>query len=402
MNNQNNNDKVEKMMKSFVTPRRVKIAIKVFLVLGVIAFAVYFMRFSPGEVNLYPVTRGIVVNEVMGTGTLEARVRAAVSPKISGLLTEVKADQNDRVVKGQLLARLDDSNLRRQVELAEAELAAARAALPRLDAEIVAATASAVKARENFERVVALRKGNVIAQNELEQATESHDVAKATLSRIQAARLEAERNIDRAAAALRYAQAQWSDAELRAPFDALVVRRNRNPGDVVVPGGSILDVISLDQLWVSAWVDETAMARLAVGQPAEIVFRSQPEISLPGRVARLGAETDRETREFLVDVDLLQLPANWAVGQRAEVYIRTGRRENVPTIPSQLVLWRNGQSGVLVARDGQARWRPVKLGLTGRTHVEVTEDLKEGESVIGALPGRELPRDGRRVEAVKP
>ena len=181
-----------------------------------------------------------------------------------------------------------------------------------------------------------------------------------------------------------------------------MVRRNRNPGDVVVPGGSILDVISLDQLWVSAWVDETAMARLAVGQPAEIVFRSQPEISLPGRVARLGAETDRETREFLVDVDLLQLPANWAVGQRAEVYIRTGRRENVPTIPSRLVLWRNGQSGVLVARDGQARWCPVKIGLTGRTHVEVTEGLKEGELVIGALSGRELPRDSRRVEAVKP
>lgn len=390
------------MIKSFVTQRRIKTVLKVLLVLGVIAFAVYFMRFSPVEVNVCRVVRGSVVNEVMGTGTLEARVRAAVSPKISGLLAEVKADQNDRVVKDQLLARLDDSNLRRQVELAEAELAAARAALPRIDAEITAARASALKARENFERVAALRKGNVIAQNELEQATEAHGVGEATLNRTLAARIEAERNIDRAAAALRYAQAQWSDAELRAPFDALVVRRNRNPGDVVVPGGSILDVVSLEQLWISAWVDETAMARLAVGQPAEIVFRSQPEISLPGRIARLGAETDRETREFLVDVDLLQLPANWAVGQRAEVYIRTGRRDDVPTIPSRFVMWRNGQSGVLVAQDGRARWRPVKLGLSSRTHVEVTEGLNEGETVIGALPGRELPRDGRRVEAAKP
>ncbi len=165
---------------------------------------------------------------------------------------------------------------------------------------------------------------------------------------------------------------------------------------------TILDVVSLEQLWISAWVDETAMARLAVGQPAEIVFRSQPEIQQPGRIARLGVETDRETREFLVDVDLLQLPANWAVGQRAEVYIRTGGRDDVLTIPSQLVIWRNGQSGVLVVQNGRARWRPIKLGLTGRTLVEVTEGLKENESVIGALPGRELPRDGRRVEAVKP
>lgn len=390
------------MIRSFITVKRFKTAIKVILTAGAISWGLYALYFAPVAVKAHRVGRGNLAGEVMGTGTLEARVRAAVSPKISGLLIEVTADQNDRVVKGQLLARLDDSNLRRQLELAEAELAAAKAAIPRLDAEITAARASSVKARENYDRVVALRKGNVIAQHELEQAIEAHGVAEAVLSRVLAAKIEAERNIDKAAAALRYAQSQLNDTELRAPFDALVVRRNRNPGDVVVPGGSILDVISLEQLWISAWVDETAMTQLAKGQPADVVFRSRPENPLPGRVARLGAETDRETREFLVDIDLLQLPENWAVGQRAEVYIRTAGHNDVLVIPQRLVSWREGESGVLLMTDGRARWQPVKLGMRGRQLVEVSGGLKGGELLIETPPGGRNLRDGRRVEEIAP
>lgn len=82
-------------------------------------------------------------------------------------------------------------------------------------------------------------------------------------------------------------------------------------------------MISLDELWVSAWVDETAIARVAPGQPARVVFRSEEGRSYPGVVARLGRETDRETREFLVDVRVTELPKNWTIGQRAEVFIQT-------------------------------------------------------------------------------
>lgn len=390
------------MIGSFTVVQWIKTAAKLLLVLGVVGFVVYQLRFAPVGATAYRVGRGEVVNEVMGTGTLEARVRAAVSPKISGLLVEVAADQSDRVVQGQLLARLDDSNLRRQVEVAAAELAAAQATTRRIDAEIAAAQASAVKARENYERIAALRKSNVVAQNELEQATETRDVAEANLNRTLAARIEAERNADKAAAALRYDQQQLKDTEIRAPFDALVVRRNRHPGDIVVPGGSILDIVSLEQLWVSAWVDETAMAQLAVGQPADIVFRSRPDAPLPGKVARLGAETDRETREFLIDVDLLRLPESWAVGQRAEVYIRTARRDGALLIPQRFVVWRDGRAGVQVEAGGRATWRPVKPGLRGRDVIEITEGLAEGDRVLGASPGGAPPADGRRVKVMNP
>ena len=78
-----------------------------------------------------------------------------------------------------------------------------------------------------------------------------------------------------------------------------------------------MDVVGLKEMWVSAWVDESASGSLAVGQPVRIVFRSQPDKSYSGEVARLARQTDRETREFLVDIRVKELPRNWSVGQRA-------------------------------------------------------------------------------------
>jgi HlyD family secretion protein len=175
------------------------------------------------------------------------------------------------------------------------------------------------------------------------------------------------------------------------------MRRNLDPGNVVVPGSSILDMISTDQMWVSAWVDETAMGLLSVDQPARIVFRSSPETPLKGRVMRIAPKTDSETREFLVDVGVDLLPKIWAVGQRAEVYMETGRRNDVLLIPQRFIVWRDGQSYVMIDNAGKARWQKVSMGLRGRQNVEILDGLAEGQIVIGVAPGADLPRSSRAV-----
>ena len=86
---------------------------------------------------------------------------------------------------------------------------------------------------------------------------------------------------------------------------------------MVVPGSSIFAVVATNELWVNAWVDESAMAVVRPKQPARVVFRARPAESLAGTVVRRSRETDRETREFLVDVAPTKLPADWSVGQRA-------------------------------------------------------------------------------------
>jgi HlyD family secretion protein len=159
-----------------------------------------------------------------------------------------------------------------------------------------------------------------------------------------------------------------------------------------------LTLISTEVLWISAWVDETEMSKLAANQPARILFRSQPDQSYPGVVIRLGKQADRETREFVVDVQVSPLPANWAVGQRAEVYIETDRRDDVLTIPLTVVSRRDEQEGVFVVQDGMAHWKAVTLGLRGRANAEVQEGLTERDVVLLAPTGMKILTEGRRVQ----
>lgn len=380
-----------------VNRKRILTGVKllVFLIISTAIF--YWIRFSPVRVQACKIVSGAVVNEVMGTGTLEAKVRASLSPEISGLLVKVLGDQNDRIVKGQLLAVLDDGDLSQQVEVAKAELSAAKASIDIAESEITRSEAMAVQARSSFERVSSLRKSQALSQSEMDKALESKDVAEANLNRAKLAKAQAELFTAKAEASLHYYQERLADTKLNAPFDGLVIHRNRDPGDVVVPGSAVLEIISTEQMWISAWVDETAMGLLALDQPARIVFRSNPEVPLKGRVMRLSPKSDRETREFLVDVGVDQLPKNWAVGQRAEVYIETGRRNEAILLPQRFIIWKEGKPFVMIDDSGKARLQKISIGLKGRENVEISDGLAEGQIVIGSFPGTELPRDGRAV-----
>ncbi len=242
-----------------------------------------------------------------------------------------------------------------------------------------------------------LSRQNAASREEADKATEGLAVAEAGIASAEAAIAEGQKQLVAAEKTLLYHRARLQDTKIVAPFDGLVVRRNREPGDVAVPGSSILTLISTDEVWVSAWVDETEMARLETGQPARIVFRSQPDESFPGSVARLGREADRETREFIVDVRVLELPTNWAVGQRAEAFIKVEQVEDTVTLPAGLVQRREGVEGVFVLSDDHAKWQPIELGLRNRDSVQVTGGLAAGDVVVTPIKPGAVLRDNQPV-----
>lgn len=260
--------------------------------------------------------------DVLGTGTLEARVRSAVSTRIQERLAEVLVDQGDKVKKGQILAKLDDAELRQQVAISEASLAAARQTAQRVEADLARAEAVLEQARKDAKRLASLLASNAVSQTDADKAAEALKVAEADLKRSNAAIAEAQGLVLVAEKTMLHRQEQLAFTQITAPYDGLIIRRDREPGEMLVPGATLMELISLDELWIRAWVDETEMPKLAPGQKARVVFRSEPQKNYPGVVSRLGREMDRETREFLVDVRVEQLPVNWAVGQRAEVYIQ--------------------------------------------------------------------------------
>ncbi|MCC6235677.1 MAG: efflux RND transporter periplasmic adaptor subunit [Verrucomicrobiales bacterium] len=369
------------------------------LLLALVAGLVARSRLVRVPVLAHTATHGPLTAEVMGTGTLEARVKTTLSPRIQERLAEVLVDQGDAITNGQLLARLDDGEQRQQVAVAEATVVAARATVERVRADQARAEAVLRQARLDHQRVEELVATKVTSQADFDKAAETLKVAEADLRRSQASIAEAQSQAVTTEKNLLYQKERLTFTELRSPYDGLVVSRDRDPGGVVVPGSSVLQLAATNEIWVAAWVDETAAAQLAPDQSARVVFRSQPGHDHHGKVARLGRETDRETREFLVDVRVDTLPPNWTFGQRAEVFIGTQHKDEVVTVPETFLTMRDGRRGVLVEDGGHARWRPISTGLSGAGSVEVLEGLKEGERVLRPADGLATPlRDGQRIK----
>lgn len=363
-----------------------------------VAFAtIYWFRFWPVSVREHLVSRGELLAEVMGTGTLEARVRATISPEISGRVQSIAVDQGDVVLLGQVLVTLDDNELQQQVEIAQANLESAVAAIDLLKSDEARAEATVTQARSERQRFEQLVAKNAVTQSDFEKSVEAAAIAEAGVARARYAVIEGRKQLNSAEKTLRYHEARLSDTQIRAPFDGLIVQRQRDPGDIVVPGGPILTLISTEELWISAWVDETEMARLNVNQAARVIFRSEPDRAFSGKVSRLGREADRETREFVVDVRIFELPANWAVGQRADVYIGTERKSDITVIPPEFVVWQDSVPGVFISNRNIAEWRPVIPGLRRHDMLEVVRGVEPGELIVMPLDGKTRLRAGGRI-----
>ncbi len=370
------------------------------VVLALAVLVVVRFKLAATPVVAHVVEKTVVDAEVMGTGTLEARVKTTISPRIQERLAEVLVDQGESVKAGQLLARLDDGELKRQVEVAEAALASAKATAERVRVDEVRAQAVERQAQQDHKRVTDLLATKVSSQAEMDKAIEQLHVAESDLHRARAATVEAQQQVNTAERNLAYQQERLGFTRILSPYDGLVTRRDRDPGGVVVPGSSLLQIISTNEIWISAWVDETASTGLHTGQVARVVFRSAAEKSYPGTVARLGRETDRETREFLVDVRVQELPANWTIGQRAEVFIETNRKSDALAVPQRFIQWRDAKPGVFVADGGKAAWRDVALGLRGADTIEITQGLAAGETVVVPAGPKQSPlKSGQRIKA---
>ncbi len=372
-------------------------SLKILLITALLAGLIYRIGFAPTRVVEHQVTSGEIIAEVMGTGTLEARVKATISSKVSGLISKVLVDQGDRVSRGDLLVELDDEELSQQVAIAQANLAAKNAAIERLMSDKKRSAAILTQSTQLLDRMQRAIASRSVSQTDLDKANEMFAVAEAGLARSEAAITEGQKELIAAKETLQFRKAGLKNTKVLAPFDGLIVRRQRDPGDIVLPGSAVLKIVSTEQLWVSAWVDESEMAKIEPGQPARVIFRSEPNHPYSGKVTRLGRETDRESREFVVDVTVIESPENWAIGQRAEVYIEEGRKESAILIPAEFVQWQGTTSGVFVRTGNRAVWHSIKQGLRNDEFIEVIEGVHVGDAVVITAKSNARLRDGEKI-----
>jgi HlyD family secretion protein len=365
------------------------------LVLGLIS---YFTLFRAVQVKPYRVTRGEVVVEALGTGSVESRRTISVGFEVTGRVVDISVDQGERVHKGQVLAELDSKTFKAEMALAEQEVSLAQTSLSRFKADVKRAQAVFQGAEDALNRIRPLVKSGASSEEELDVASERYQVALAELASAQAGELVGQENILTAQRRLDRAKEELNRTVVYSPFDGIVLRREREVGDVAVPGAAVLKLAATDTVWASVWVDEIYLDMLSSGLLAKIVLRSEPTQTISGSVSRIGREVDRETRELLVDVVFDKLPEKLAFGQRVDLWIEVAKKSDALRIPSATVVWMDGREGVLVAKGSRAKFLPLQFGLRGRELIEVNEGLSEGDIVLAPSLGQTKKlTDGQRI-----
>ncbi len=208
---------------------------------------------------------------------------AYLAPEIQGRVREVRVAENQRVAAGDVLVRLDREESEIRVARAEANLAAAQnrmvsaeAAAASADAEGKAATVERWRTGRELERAETLASRGAASDQQLDAARAAHDAALAQVNAM-TLRAEAERGVLGNAAPVRQAEAELREAhlslartELRAPFDAVVGRKNVEPGDIVKAGESLIALTRVERRWVEANFKETQLGRMRPGNPATV------------------------------------------------------------------------------------------------------------------------------------
>jgi HlyD family secretion protein len=358
---------------------------------------VWFRFLAPVRVHAVRLGRGTVTQEAFGRGTIESQREVAVGFDLVGRLSDVLVDEGTRVTLGQELARLETNQAQADFRSAQTNVTAARASLQRLAAEEEHARAVLAAAEREAARAQALVDSGAIPSQQRDDDADRLRLARADLDRVLAQRSEATRGIEVAAGGAEQRRVAMVRATLLAPFDGLVTRRLREPGDTVTTGSTVLRMVDTGQVYVSAAIDETVLPQLTVDLRSTIVFPGGGA-PVPGKVTRISWEADRQTHEIVVEVTPDRLDRRVAIGQRADVRIELGRRERALRVPVSMIHHDAVGPYVYADRRGKIAIVRPRFGVSGDEYAEVLEGLSEGDAIMAASrPGTSLASGHRWV-----
>ncbi|MHB1438166.1 MAG: efflux RND transporter periplasmic adaptor subunit [Thiobacillus sp.] len=373
-----------------------------FLIAGAVAFIAAFVwllatsgPLAPVGVETATATRADLSPAVYGIGTVEAQHDYSVGPIQAGRVLRVLVDQCEPVKAGQLLAEIDPVDLRQRAEAASSSAARARQAAQAAQAQVTEAESRARMAQANSERYQALYRQNFVAKEMAESRRHEAAAATAALAAARANATGALREIGRAEAELQGIDQLRQSLKLVSPIDGVVTAREAEPGATVVAGQAVLRLVDPARLWVHARVDQARAQGVQVGQAADIVLRSVPGASLPGKVVRVDLQSDAVTEERIVNVAFDPAPAQLYLGELAEVTIRLPGLRDVLTVPRAALAQFGGQTGVWQLESGRARFRPVQPGMQTAEQVQIVSGLQAGDQLI-VYSAKQLD-DGVRV-----
>lgn len=211
--------------------------------------AILTWRFTaPVEARVRTLDRGPVYLEVRGTGTLESVQEVPLAFKVGGRIQDLPLDEGSLIHVGQVLGRLDPSDWKEQLTMAEAGRGVAEAFLGKAQADLEQSIATRQRARSDFERVQRLFEQGILSKSDLDLSQERVKVAEAGAKATEAARLQASRGESVARGTEAIQRINYKEVQLLSPVDGILTRRLREPGNIISGGTPVLTVASTRKL----------------------------------------------------------------------------------------------------------------------------------------------------------
>ncbi len=310
-----------------------------FLLLGAAVLAAVgvlaYWRLGPTPVAVVQPVRGPAIEAIYATGSVEPSVMLPIASRVSGTLAQLAVDEGSAVRKGQVLARLEDTDLRSTVD---------------------EQAARARYATENFERTQDLLHRGFISQGELDRARSDREAADAALAR---------------------ARTQRDFTSLVAPADGVIIRRDGEIGQYLPAGQALFTMSCCAPLRVAVEVDEEDILRVHVGQRALMHLDALPGAVLEGTVAQITPKGDPVSRSYRVRIRLADAAAV-RVGMTVDANLIVAEHSAALLVPTAAVQ----NSAVWIVRDARLARRPVKTGIVGAERTEILEGLDEAAQVV--------------------
>ncbi len=345
------------------------------------------------EVRVVPATEERITRAIEATGTLVAQDQVALAMKVAGRIDSLTVDLGDHVRQGQVIASLEPTDFRIQVEQATAALQQARTRLglppegtdrqvnPEETSTVRQAQASLTEARLNRDRAQQLFEQQLIPRSDLDTAIASHQIAEGGYENA----IEEIRNrqalLAQRRSELEMAKHQLAQSVLNSPIDGAISQREASVGQFLPAGTPVVTIVRVHPLRLHLLVPERAAVNVRAGQQVRISGDQDPNFYY-GRVTRISPAIDASNRTLLIEAEVPNERGLLRPGAFVRAEMITASDKTAVFVPASALVTFAGVEKVFVAENGKSLEKPVKTGRKNSDKIEITEGIKPGDLVV--------------------
>jgi RND family efflux transporter MFP subunit len=381
-------DKSEKILKPNRRRKRL-LVIAALIMLLLIAGGLYYSGIVVPAISVDVTTVSRVypsqsISILNASGYIVAQRKASVASKVTGRLVELMVEEGSRVKQGQVIARMENADVSAVRDQVAAHLNTARATLEQTKAD-------RDNAYREYERYKKLLASDFISRSDYEMVETRYQRAVEGVKASEAAVLAA-------TAALQNSDVSIDYTMIRAPFDAVVLTKNADIGDIVTPIGAaanakaaVVTIADMSSLQVEVDVSETSITSIRTGQPCDIQLDSLPNARFRGEVHTVVPTVDRSKATVMVKVRFIDKDPRMLPDMSAKVSFLSRKLDSAELMPrvavshSALVAGVSGTSAFLIEGD-RVKETPIQAGLKLGDMTEILSGLKVGDRVVMKPP----------------